>query len=250
LKNKFWPDWLKGNGAAGGADKAPGLDEELDTLRGTICEMGGLAEVAIRDAMEALVRRDPAAAADVVRRDKKLDALQAEIEHRVVEIIGKRAPTESDLRDLVAALKIAGVVERIGDYAKNIAKRVASVEESQIRPLSLLPEMARIAAEMVHDVLDAFAARDAKKAAAVTERDVAVDDFYNSIFRSLLTYMMENPHNITPATHLLFVARSLERIGDHATNVAEMVYFAATGEHLADRHKGADTTMIGASANG
>jgi len=168
----------------------------------------------------------------------------------VVEIIGQRAPTESDLRELVAALKIAGVVERIGDYAKNIAKRVASLEESQIRPLSLLPEMARIAAEMVHDVLDAFAARDPKKAAAVTERDVAVDDFYNSIFRSLLTYMMENPPNITPATHLLFVARNLERIGDHATNVAEMVYFAATGEHLTDRHKGADTTIIGASANG
>src|SRR3712207_9421802 len=100
-----------------------------------------------------------------------------------------------DLRDVVAALKIAGVVERIGDYAKNIAKRVASIEDSKIRPLSLLPEMARIAGEMVHNVLDAFAARDADKAAAVCERDVAVDDFYNSIFRALLTHMMENPHN-------------------------------------------------------
>ena len=116
-----------------------------------------------------------------------------------------------------------------------------SVEDSKIRPLSLLPEMARIAGEMVHDVLDAFAARDAAKAAAVCERDAAVDDFYNSIFRALLTHMMENPHNITPATHLLFVAKNLERIGDHATNVAEMVYFAATGEHLGDRAKGADT---------
>ena len=126
------------------------------------------------------------------------------------------------------------------------AKRVPSVEDSLMRPISLLPEMARIAAEMVHDVLDAFAARDSKKAVAVTERDAAVDDFYNSIFRSLLTHMMENPHNITPATHLLFVARNLERIGDHATNVAEMVYFAATGDYLADRPKGADTTVIGA----
>jgi phosphate transport system protein len=246
VKTNFWPQWLKGNGAAGGEHAT--LDEELDTLRGTICEMGGLAEVAIRDAMEALVRRDPVAAAEVVRRDKKLDALETEIERRVVEIIGRRAPTEADLRDVVAALKIAGVVERIGDYAKNIAKRVASVEDSRIRPLSLLPEMARIAAEMVHDVLDAFAARDARKAAAVRERDAAVDDFYNSIFRSLLTHMMENPHNITPATHLLFVARSLERIGDHATNVAEMVYFAATGDYLGDRAKGADTTAIGAGA--
>ena len=250
MKTNFWPQWLKRNGAAGGGHHVPGLDEELDTLRGTICEMGGLAEVAIRDAMEALVRRDPAAAAEVVRRDRKIDALETAIERRVVEIIGQRAPTETDLRDVVAALKIAGVVERIGDYAKNIAKRVASVEDGQVRAPSLLPEMARIAAEMVHDVLDAFAARDPKKAAAVTERDATVDDFYNSIFRSMLTYMMENPHNITPATHLLFVARNLERIGDHATNVAEMVYFAATGDHLADRPKGADTTAIGAEKIG
>ena len=107
--------------------------------------------------------------------------------------------------------------------------------------------MARIAGEMVQNVLDAFAARDPKKAAEVCDRDSAVDDFYNSIFRALLTHMMENPHNITPATHLLFVAKNLERIGDHATNVAEMVYFAATGEHLADRAKGADVTEIGAS---
>jgi len=243
VKTNFWPLRAKRSDAADA-----GLEAELDTLRGTICEMGGLAEAAIREAMEALVRRDAEAAARVVRRDRKIDALETEIERRAVEIIGRCAPTAADLRETVAALKIAGVVERIGDYAKNIAKRVPSVEDSRIRPISLLPEMARIAAEMVHDALDAFAARDPKKAAAVTERDAAVDDFYNSIFRSLLTHMMENPHNITPATHLLFVARNLERIGDHATNVAEMVYFAATGEYLADRPKGADTTAIGAGA--
>ncbi len=223
------------------------FDEELDQLRATISEMGGLAEAAIRDAMEALVRRDTDAAAEVVRRDKRIDSLEAEIERQAVQIIALRAPMADDLREVVAALKIAGVVERIGDYAKNIAKRVASVEDSKIRPISLLPEMARIAGEMVHNVLDAFAARDAKKAEQVCERDAAVDDFYNSIFRALLTHMMENPHNITPATHLLFVAKNLERIGDHATNVAEMVYFAATGEHLADRTKGADTASIGSA---
>jgi len=250
VKSNFWPHWLKRSELAGAESPAGGLGAELDTLRGSICEMGGLAEAAIREAMEALVRRDAEAAAGVVRRDKKIDALETEIERRAVEIIGRCAPAGDDLRDAVAALKIAGVVERIGDYAKNIAKRVPSVEDSRMRPLSLLPEMARIAAEMVHDVLDAFAARDARKAAAVVERDAAVDDFYNSIFRSLLTHMMENPHNITPATHLLFVARSLERIGDHATNVAEMVYFAATGEYLADRAKGADTTAIGAGELG
>jgi len=222
------------------------FDQELDQLRATIAEMGGLAEAAIHDAMEALVRRDEEGAARVVERDRKIDALEAEAERKAVQIIALRAPMADDLREVVAALKIAGVVERIGDYAKNIAKRVASVEDSRIRPLSLLPEMARIAGEMVHDVLDAFAARDAEKARAVCERDAAVDDFYNSIFRSLLTHMMENPHNITPATHLLFVAKNLERIGDHATNVAEMVYFAATGVHLADRAKGADTTGIAA----
>jgi phosphate transport system protein len=223
------------------------FDEELDQLRAMICEMGGLAEAAIRESMEALVRRDNSQAAAVVERDRKIDALEAEVERRAVQIIALRAPMADDLRDVVAALKIAGVVERIGDYAKNIAKRVASVEDSKIRPLSLLPEMARIAGEMVRDVLDAFAARDASKAAEVCERDTAVDDFYNSIFRALLTHMMENPHNITPATHLLFVAKNLERIGDHATNVAEMVYFAATGQHLADRTKGEDVTGIGAS---
>ena len=159
MKTSFWPHWLRKSD--GRRDKA--LDAELDTLRGTICEMGGLAEAAIREAMEALVRRDAEAAAGVVRRDKKIDALETEIERRAVEIIGRCAPTAADLREAVAALKIAGVVERIGDYAKNIAKRVPSVEDSKIRPISLLPEMARIAAEMVHDVLDAFAARDAKK---------------------------------------------------------------------------------------
>jgi phosphate transport system protein len=220
------------------------FDEELDALRANICEMGGLAEAAIREAMQALVRRDAAAAALVVERDQRIDALEADIERQAVQIIALRAPMADDLREVVAALKIAGVVERIGDYAKNIAKRVPALQDSNIRPVSLLPEMARIAGEMVHNVLDAFVARDAAKAAAVCERDSAVDDFYNSIFRSLLTHMMENPHNITPSTHLLFVAKNLERIGDHATNVAEMVYFAATGQHLGDRAKGADTTGI------
>ena len=222
------------------------FDEELDQLRATICEMGGLAEAAIRESMQALVRRDPELARAVVERDARIDALEADVERNAVQIIALRAPMADDLRDVVAALKIAGVVERIGDYAKNIAKRVHSIEDSKIRPLSLLPEMARIAGEMVQNVLDAFAARDAQKAAQVCERDAAVDDFYNAIFRALLTHMMENPHNITPATHLLFVAKNLERIGDHATNVAEMVYFAATGEHLSERPKGADATDIAA----
>jgi phosphate transport system protein len=150
-----------------------------------------------------------------------------------------------DLRDVVAALKISGVVERIGDYAKNIAKRVPLLDNvGKIEPLSLLPEMARISTEMVHNVLDAFVERDAEAAVRVCQRDQAVDDFYDSIFRTLLTHMMENPHNIGQSAHLLFVAKNLERVGDHATNIAEMVYFAATGEHMAERIKNPSTRDV------
>ena len=212
------------------------FDEDLDRLRALISEMGGLAEHAISEAMRCLVQRDVDGAHKVVMEDKKLDILEIETERRAVQLIALRAPMAGDLRDVVAALKISGVVERIGDYAKNIAKRVPLLENvAKIEPLSLLPEMARIAAGMVHDVLDAFVERDAAAAVRVCERDDAVDDFYDSIFRTLLTHMMENPHTIGQAAHLLFVAKNLERIGDHATNIAEMVYYAATGDHLTDR---------------
>ena len=212
------------------------FDEDLDRLRALISEMGGLAEHAISEAMRCLVQRDVDGAHKVVVDDKKLDILEIETERRAVQLIALRAPMAGDLRDVVAALKISGVVERIGDYAKNIAKRVPLLENvAKIEPLSLLPEMARIAAGMVHDVLDAFVERDAAAAVRVCERDDAVDDFYDSIFRTLLTHMMENPHNIGQSAHLLFVAKNLERIGDHATNIAEMVYYAATGDHLTDR---------------
>jgi phosphate transport system protein len=174
----------------------------------------------------------------VVREDVKLDNLEIEAEKRVVQLIALRAPMAGDLREAVAALKISGVVERIGDYAKNIARRVPLLEDSsQVEPLSLLPEMARIATQMVHDVLDAFVNRDAEAAVRVVERDQAVDDFYDSIFRTLLTFMMERPQNIGQSAHLLFVAKNIERVGDHATNIAEMVYYAATGEHVAEHKK-------------
>ncbi|MBA2466038.1 MAG: phosphate signaling complex protein PhoU [Sphingomonas sp.] len=212
------------------------FDQDIDRLRALISQMGGLAEHAIGEAMRSLIQRDIEGAARVVASDKKLDALELETERRAVQLIALRAPMAGDLRDVVAALKISGVVERIGDYAKNIAKRVPLIENAtKIEPVSLLPEMARIATGMVHDVLDAFIQRDAEVALQVCARDDAVDDFYDSIFRTLLTHMMENPHNISHATHLLFVAKHLERIGDHSTNIAEMVYFAATGQHMADR---------------
>ena len=211
------------------------FDEDIERLRGLISEMGDLANQAIREAMRCLVERDIEGALRVVERDSQLDQLEIETERRVVQLIALRAPMAGDLRDAVAALKISGVVERIGDYAKNIAKRVPLLNGvGAVEPLSLLPEMARIASNMVTDVLQAFVERDAQAAIRVCERDQAVDDFYDSIFRTLLTHMMENPHNIGQSAHLLFVAKNLERVGDHATNIAEMVYYAATGEHLAD----------------
>ena len=214
------------------------FDTEIGQLRGLIAQMGGLAEDAIGQAMQALQRADHAAAARVLEDDRQIDALAAEVERLAVQIIALRAPLAIDLREVVAALKIAGVVERIGDYAKNIAKRVPLVDATQrIEPVSTLPAMARMAADMVRDALDAFAARDADAAVRVCGSDTALDDFYDSIFRTLVTYMVENPKTITEVAHLLFVAKNLERIGDHATNVAEMVYFAATGTQLAERGK-------------
>jgi phosphate transport system protein len=212
------------------------FDDEIGALRGLIAEMGGLAEVAIAQSVEALVRRDYDLAAQVVASDARLDALEVEVDRLAVRIIALRAPMADDLRDVISALKISGIIERIGDYAKNIAKRVGEVEgRAKIEPLTLIPTMAEIAQSMVKDVLDAYAARDAKLAVEVVDRDEKVDEFYNSIFRNLVAHMMENPATISSAAQLLFVARNLERIGDHATNVAELVYYAATGEYYADR---------------
>jgi phosphate transport system protein len=218
------------------------FDQDIGQLRGLISQMGGLAEAAIGNAMLALQRGDHELAAQVRADDKKIDAIQHEVERAVVRIIALRAPMANDLREVVAALKIATVVERIGDYAKNIAKRVPQIDsEHRIDPISTLPAMARMAADMVRDVLDAFAARDPDAAIAICERDDALDDFYDSIFRTLVTYMVENPKTISQCAHLLFVAKHLERIGDHATNVAEMIHFAAHGTPIADRERAEPT---------
>ena len=225
--------------ATGHEHTVKAFDQDIGELRGLISQMGGLAEQAIADSITALQRNDTALASEVRAKDKDLDALEAEVEKLAVRVIALRAPMADDLREVIAALKIAAVIERIGDYAKNIAKRVPSIHgEDRIEPISILPAMAALAADMVHDVLNAFSARDAEAAVRVHERDNALDDFYNSIFRVLVTYMVENPRTISQVAHLLFVAKNLERIGDHATNIAEMVYFAATGRYLADRETG------------
>jgi len=218
-----------------GAHTLTAFDEDMRRLRELIAEMGARSEGAIHEAIRCLIERDSEAAARLVEADQAIDRLEAEAEDQVVRLIALRAPMADDLRDALAALKIAGVVERIADYAKNIARRVKRLPaKGSIEPLSLLPQMANMASAMVHDVLVAFVERDAAKAKKVSASDDALDDFYDSIFRTLLTFMMENPQNIGPSTSLLFVAKNLERIGDHATNIAEMVYFAATGDRLPD----------------
>ncbi len=212
------------------------FDTEISQLRGLIAEMGGLAEVSIRNAIEALVRHDDQLAQTVVAADDKLDALEAEVDRLAVRIIALRAPMADDLRDVIAALKISGVIERIGDYAKNIAKRVGQIDrQKNFEPLTLIPTMADIAQGMVRDVLNAYGARDADLAIEVIQRDEKLDNFYDSIFRNLVAHMIESPSTISSAAQLLFVTRNLERIGDHATNVAEMVYFAATGLYVSNR---------------
>ncbi|MEY4237409.1 MAG: phosphate signaling complex protein PhoU [Pseudomonadota bacterium] len=212
------------------------FDEDITRLRGLIAEMGGLAEVSLAEAMEALIKGNSEMAKGVIARDKRIDSLEAEVDKLAIRVIALRAPMADDLREVIAALKIAGVVERIGDYAKNIAKSTDKIDgRKKFEPLTLIPAMAEVAGEMVHDVMTAFAARDAALAREVVERDDKVDAFYNSIFRNLVSHMIENPSSISSAAELLFVARNIERIGDHATNVAEMVHYAATGAYLTDR---------------
>jgi phosphate transport system protein len=229
--------------AIGGEHTVKAFDEDINRLRGLISEMGGRAELALTRAMTALNTGDLELAAEVIRDDKRIDALEAEVEVLAVQTIALRAPMADDLREMIASLKIVSVVERIGDYAKNIAKRVALLNESRsIEAIPLLMSMSELVTSLVRDSLDSFARRDAALAKNVTVRDKPIDDFYNSIFRALVTFMMENPRSISESAHLLFVAKNLERIGDHATNIAEMVHYVVTGTRLEDREKGEDPT--------
>lgn len=217
------------------------FDDDLNRLRGMISEMGSRAAIAIEQATLALDRRDLALAETIVADDKRIDALEAEVEKLVVTTIALRAPMADDLRMMIAALKIAAVLERVGDYAKSIAKRVPVLgDQRAIDATPMLMSMSEIVCEMLRDVLAAYVGNDAPAAQEVSARDKRVDDFYNSIFRASITYMMENPRSISESAHLLFVAKNLERAGDHATNVAEMVYYVATGQHMPEREKGAD----------
>jgi phosphate transport system protein len=211
-------------------------DEELEGLTAELSRMGGLAEVEVSDSVRAIVRRDVALAQAVISHDVRLDEIESEIERRAIRMIALRQPVADDLRRTVAALKISSNLERCGDLAKNIAKRALVIAESDpITPLTRsIERMGELVSGRLKDVLDAFAARDIERARTVWQRDNEVDEHYDSIFRELLTYMMADPRTITSCAHLLFVAKNLERFGDHATNIAEIILYEVTGEQVTD----------------
>ena len=208
--------------------------DDLDPLVAEVARLGGLAEAQIADCVDAITRRDVPLAQKVVARDAKLDALQADIERRAIELIATCQPVGRQLRRTVAAMKIAVNLERCGDLARNIAKRSVVLSESEpLTPLTRsIDRMGRLVASRLKDVLDAYASGELDKAQAVWARDEEVDEHYNSLFRELLTYMMGDPRTITPGAHLLFVAKNLERVGDHATNIAEIIHFEVTGQEM------------------
>ena len=218
-------------------------DKELDTLERRIAEMGGIAEKMVIDATDALANADATLAQQVIATDPRLDALQREIEDLAVMTIALRQPVAIDLRELIGAIRVTGDLERIGDLAKNIAKRAVKISgEARIpRAIVGIKHMNEVATELLKDVLDAYAQRDVERARDVWARDVDLDALEDSIFRDLLTHMMEDPRNISFCAHLLFCSKNIERIGDHATNIAETVVYVATGETLpAERPHGGD----------
>lgn len=215
-------------------------DNELKKLRDMLTEMGGIVENQVALAAEAIMNRDTAAATRAVEEDPRVDALEREIEQFVIRLLALRQPMAEDLRRIVAGLKITGDLERIGDYAANVAKRSIVLGQYAL-PYSLagLGHMAHMVQDQLKTIIDALGASDSAKAVEVWRSDRVVDDIYNALFREVITYMMEDPRNITPCAHLLFIAKNLERIGDHATNIAETVYYAVEGEALPDaRPKG------------
>jgi phosphate transport system protein len=208
-------------------------DEELHRLDSTITQMGGLAESQLAASIDAVARRDTSLATRVVEGDVEVDELEREAESLVVRLLALRQPMARDLRLIIGSLKIASDLERISDYAANVAKRSLALSQSPpVRPAHAIPRMGHFSQQMVKDIIDAYVERDADKALAVWLRDEELDEMYTSLFRELLTYMIEDPRNITACTHLLFMAKNLERVGDLTTNIAETLYFLVHGTPL------------------
>jgi phosphate transport system protein len=220
-------------------------DEELERLSKMIVEMGGLAESQLAAAIEAVAKRDSALATRVIEGDDRVDQLERDLDNLAVRLLALRQPMARDLREIVAALKIASDLERICDYAVNVAKRsIALAQSPPIQPIHALPRMAQFALVLVKDVIDAYVERDPDKALVVWTRDEELDEMYSSLFREFLTYMMEDPRNIGVYTHLLFMAKNIERIGDHATNIAENLYYLVHGTPITQvRPKGDKSSL-------
>jgi phosphate transport system protein len=222
------------------------FDEELNGLSQKIAEMGGLAEQAVSDSLAALVDRDVGKAQRVIADDERIDALQRHVEESAVQLIARRQPMAQDLREIMASIHIANDLERVGDLAKNTAKRVIAIDSNfgSRRLVAGVEHMAELSLNQLKNVLDAFASRDLEAAHAVWRRDNEIDAVYTSLFRELLTYMMEDPRNITFCTHLLFCAKNIERIGDHATNIAETLHYLITGTPMTEERPKKDTTSL------
>ncbi len=224
---------------------ASAFDRDLEGIQALIMKMGGLVEVAISDATRALDARDEELAEVVRKNDAAIDALEEQVNEEAARLIALRSPTAGDLRTILAVMKLAGNLERVGDYAKNMGKRTAAlVQMNQIDGAGgAIRRMGREVEHMLKDALDAFVRRDAKLAEDVRRRDHDVDQMYNALFREFLTFMMEDPRNITACMHLHFIAKNIERMGDHATSIAEQVIYLVTGG-LPDesRQKGDDTS--------
>jgi len=220
-------------------------DEELSRLNKIIVEMGGLAESQLASAIDSVVQRDSDLAARVVEADTAVDQLERDLDNLAIRLLALRQPMARDLREIVVALKIASDLERICDYAANVAKRsIALSQAPPIQPVYALPRMGRLALLLVKDVIDAYVERDPDKALAVWNRDEELDEMYSSVFREFLTYMMEDPRNIGACTHLLFMAKNIERIGDHATNIAENLYYLVHGTPLTQARPKGDNSSI------
>ena len=220
-------------------------DNDLQGLRRRISEMGGIAEKMLVESIAALVRHDKTLAQTVISSDSRLDVLQREVEESAILTIARRQPLAVDLRETISAIRVSGDVERIGDLAKNIAKRALAIG-GEFQPQKIvvgLQHMSDLVLGQLKDVLDAYSQQDTAKAIDVWKRDGAIDALYTSLFRELLTYMMEDPRNISFCTHLLFCAKNIERIGDHTTNIAETVHYLVTGETLAINRPKADRSI-------
>lgn len=221
------------------------FDDELDGLRSAISRMGGLVEAQLANSIQAIAKRDDALAAQCVEADKAIDDLEDQVEALTLRMLALRQPVAHDLRQILSALKISHDLERMGDYATNVAKRASALSQlPEVGPINGIARMGRLTHRIITDVLDAYTQRDVERAMVAWQRDEEIDQMYTSLFRELLTYMMEDPRNITACAHLLFVAKNIERIGDHATNIAETVYFEETGRRLeGNRPKGDNSSF-------